>query len=108
MRFAIYHELQKRKVSKDFILLLVNTSSCFCLGLFLSILSQISSLNFSYKLGLFFSIGFLGSLSTFSTLIYDLFELFVGLKFYKALGIFMISLNLGIIFFAIGFLFGGQ
>tara|TARA_Y100001968_G_scaffold245440_1_gene229551 strand:- start:17 stop:412 length:396 start_codon:yes stop_codon:yes gene_type:complete len=103
-RFIIYQKLQNINLTKDYIILIINTFSSFFLGLLLSILYQISSLIYSYKLGLFFSIGFLGSLSTFSSFIYDLYALFMQFKFYRALKLFMISLTSGVLSFSIGFL----
>ena len=103
-RFIIYKQLENKKLNKNYIILVINVFSSFLLGLFLSVLSQISSLSYSYQLGLFFSIGLLGSLSTFSTFIYDLYDLFVQLKFYTAFKLFIISLILGLLAFAVGFL----
>ncbi len=103
-RFLIYTKLEQKNVNKNYIILLINTFSSFCLGLFLSFLSQNNTVIYSYQLGLFFSIGILGSLSTFSTFIYDLFNLFVKFKFYKALKLFILSLTAGIFSFAFGFL----
>ena len=105
-RFIIYQKLEKINLSTNYILLLINTFSSFLLGLFLSILSQISTFSYSSELVLFFSIGLLGSLSTFSTFIYDLYELCIQLKFYRALKLFIISLISGILLFAVGFLLG--
>ena len=105
-RFIIYQRLDNINFSKNYIILVINTFSSFLLGLSISISSQISSLSYSYKLGLFFSIGLLGSLSTFSTFIYDLYQLFIQLKFYRAFKLFAISLTLGILSFAFGFLLG--
>ena len=105
-RFIIYKQLEKKKLNKNYIILVINIFSSFLLGLFLSVLSQISSLNYSYQLGLFFSIGLLGSLSTFSTFIYDVYDLFKKFKFYRAFKLLIISLTLGILFFSIGFLLG--
>tara|TARA_Y100001968_G_C19170408_1_gene625338 strand:+ start:380 stop:754 length:375 start_codon:yes stop_codon:yes gene_type:complete len=105
-RFIIYKKLEKIKLRKDFIILIINTFSCFCLGLFISILPHISYINSTYKLGLFFSIGYLGSLSTFSTFIYDLFNLSIKFNFFEALKLFIISLALGIGFFVFGFFLG--
>ncbi len=102
-RFLIYKNLEKANLSKNYIILLINTFSSFFLGFIVSLLSKISSLNYSYQLGLLFSIGFLGSLSTFSTFIYDLYELIIQLKFYRALKLCIISLILGILSFAVGF-----
>ena len=103
IRFFIYKRLEKINLSKNFIILLINAFSSFLLGLFLSIFSHTNTLDYSHQLGLFFSIGLLGSLSTFSTFIYDLFELILQLKFYRAFKLFSISLISGILFFAFGF-----
>jgi len=103
-RFLIYQKLEKINLSNNHIILVINTFSSFLLGLFLSFSSQIDSFTYSYQSGLFFSIGLLGSLSTFSTFIYDLYDLFIKLEFYRALRLFIISLTMGILSFAAGFL----
>ena len=105
-RFIIYKQLEKKKLNKNYIILVINIFSSFLLGLFLSVLSRNSSLRYSYQLVLFFSIGLLGSLSTFSTFIYDVYDLFKKFKFYRAFKLLIISLTLGILFFSIGFLLG--
>ena len=105
-RFIIYKQLEKKKLNKNYIILVINIFSSFLLGLFLSVLSRNSSLIYSYQLVLFFSIGLLGSLSTFSTFIYDVYDLFKKFKFYRAFKLLTISLTLGILFFSIGFLLG--
>ena len=105
-RFIIYKKLDQLYVSKNYIVLSINICASFLLGLFLSILSQISSVDYSYKLVLFFSLGLLGSLSTFSAFIYDLYELFIQLKFYIAFKLFIISITSGILAFAVGFFLG--
>tara|TARA_Y100001968_G_scaffold16576_1_gene13176 strand:- start:1244 stop:1618 length:375 start_codon:yes stop_codon:yes gene_type:complete len=107
-RFIIYKKLEKIKLRKDFIILVINTFSCFCLGLVVSILPKISDMNYSYKLGLFCSIGYLGSLSTFSTFVYDLFDLAIQFKFFKVFKLFIISMTLGIGCFVFGLLLGNQ
>ena len=105
-RFIIYKQLEKKKLNKNYIILVINIFSSFLLGLFLSVLSWNSSLRYSYQLALFFSIGLLGSLSTFSTFIYDVYDLFKKFKFYRAFKLLITSLTLGILFFSIGFLLG--
>ena len=105
-RFIIYKQLEKKKLNKNYIILVINIFSSFLLGLFLSVLSRNSSLIYSYQLVLFFSIGLLGSLSTFSTFIYDVYDLFKKFKLYRAFNLLIISLTLGILFFSIGFLLG--
>ncbi len=107
-RFKIQNKLAKLKVSKDFIILIINTFASFFLGLFLALVEHFRAFNHNYQLGLFFSIGFLGSLSTFSSFVYDLFDLCLQLKFFRALKLFFISLSVGIIAFAFGFFLGNQ
>ena len=104
IRFIIYQKLEKINLSNNHIILVINTFSSFLLGLFLSFSSKIDSFTYSYQSELFFSIGLLGSLSTFSTFIYDLYNLFIKLEFYRALRLFTISITLGILSFAAGFL----
>ena len=103
-RFIIYQKLEKIYLSNNHIILVINTFSSFLLGLFLSFSSQIDSFTYSYQAGLFFSIGLLGSLSTFSTFIDDLYNLLIQLEFYRALRLFITSLTLGLLSFAAGFL----
>ena len=103
IRFIIFEKFERLNISKNSIILVINTFSSFLLGLFLSILSKIDYLNYSYQLGIFFLIGLLGSLSTFSTFIYDLYELFIQLKFNRALKLFIISLTSGVLSFTVGF-----
>ena len=108
LRFLVYNKLKQINLSSDFSILIINTFSSFFLGFFVSILPKISSYNFSNQLVLFFSIGFLGSLSTFSTFVYDLFEFSLQLKFSRALKLFLISLPLGILALASGLFFANQ
>ena len=105
-RFIIFKKLEKINLSKNYIILSINSLSCFFFGLLTSILSKVSSLSYSYQLALFFSIGLIGSFSTFSTFIYDLYELFIHLKFYRAFKLFIISITFGILAFAFGFFLG--
>ena len=100
-RFIIYQKL-KENINRYFIILAINTFSCFLLGLFISVLPKIKSLTFSSQLALFFLIGFLGSLSTFSTFVYDLFDLCAKFKVFKALKLFSFSFSLGIFALAFG------
>ena len=104
-RFKIHNKLENLRLNKDFSMLIINTFASFCLGLFLSLLKLFSAFIYSYQLILFFSIGFLGSLSSFSSFVYDLFDFCLQFKFSKALKLFILSLSLGIIAFAFGFLF---
>ena len=108
IRFKIQNKLEKSRLRKNFLILIINTLASFSLGLFLSIIESLSSFIYSYELVLFFSIGFLGSFSTFSSFVHDLFDLCLQLKFSSALKLLIISASLGIIAFAFGFLLGDQ
>ena len=108
IRFEIQKKLANLNLSKDFLILIINTFASFSLGLFLSLVEQFRAFNYYYQLVLFFSIGFFGSLSTFSSFIYDLFDLCLQLKFFRALKLFFISVSVGIIAFAFGFFLGNQ
>ena len=104
IRFRITNKLQKLNLSKDFFILIINTFSSFCLGLFLPFINHFGTFIYAYKIVLFVAIGFLGSLSSFSSFVYDLFDLCLQLKFFRAINLFIISLSLGLIAFALGFL----
>ena len=105
-RFKIHSKLENLNIRKDFLILIINTFASFSLGLFLSTIEQLGSISYSYQLISFFSIGFLGSLSTFSSFVCDLFDLCLQLKFARALKLFLISLSFGIIAFTFGLLLG--
>ena len=107
-RFRIHNKLAKLNLNKYSLILIINTFASFSLGLFLSFAEQFRAFNYYYQLVLFFSIGFFGSLSTFSSFIYDLFDLCLQLKFFRALKLFFISVSAGIIAFAFGFFLGNQ
>jgi len=107
-RFRIHNKLAKINLNKYSSILIINTFATFSLGLFLSLVEQFRVFNYYYQLVLFFSIGFFGSLSTFSSFIYDLFDLCLQLKFFRALKLFFISVSVGIIAFAFGFFLGNQ
>jgi len=107
-RFLILGNLKNLNLKKDIPVLIINTTATFCLGLFLSIIDKVGSFIYSYQLVLLFSVGFLGSFSTFSSFIYDLFELSVEFKFYKGLKLFITSYFLGISAFAFGFFLVSQ
>ena len=100
VRFVIYQKFKEININGYYIILFINSFSSFLLGLFVSVLSKIVFLNFTSQLVLLFSIGFLGSLSTFSTFVYDLYDSSLRIKFFRALK----SLSLGIISFGLGLL----
>ena len=107
-RFELNNKLVKLNFRKDISILIINIFASFYLGLFLSFVEHFNSFIYSYQLLLFFSIGFLGSLSTFSSFVYDLFEFCLKLKLARALKLLIISWSLGIMAFALGCLLGTQ
>ena len=108
IRFKVHNKLERINLNKDFLFLIINTFASFGLGLFLSLVEQFRAFAYYYQLVLFFSIGFFGSLSTFSSFVYDLFDLCLQLEFFRALKLFIISASIGIIAFAFGFFLGNQ
>ena len=102
------NKLAKLNLNKYSLILIINTFASFGLGLFLSLVEQFRAFTYSYQLILFFSIGFFGSLSTFSSFVYDLFDLCLQLEFFRALKLFIISVSIGIIAFGFGFFLGNQ
>ena len=103
-RFIILSKLEKLNLSKYYFILIINTFASFFLGLFLSLIEQFNSFFYSYQIFLFFSVGFLGSMSSFSAFVYDLFDLYLQSQLSRALKFFTISLLLGIMAFSFGFL----
>ena len=108
IRFILYKKFEKLNILNYYSILIINTLASFFLGLFISIQKPISSYNFSSQLVLFFSIGFLGALSTLSSFVYDLFDLFLQYKFLRALKLFVLSLSLGLIALLFGSLIAKQ
>tara|TARA_Y100001968_G_C19127542_1_gene605003 strand:- start:49 stop:423 length:375 start_codon:yes stop_codon:yes gene_type:complete len=108
LRFIIYRKFEQLKISKYLSILVVNTFASFLLGLFLSIMPRIIYDKYSYELILFFSIGFLGGLSTFASYVCDIFDCFLKSKFYRATRIFIFSFSSGIIALAFGLFIGNQ
>ena len=106
IRFKIYNELENLKLSKDLYAFLINTSASFILGFFISMIEKSDTFIYSYQIVLCLSIGFLGSLSTFSSFVYDLFDLCLQFKFSRAIKLLMISLSFGVFAFMFGFLLG--
>ncbi len=108
IRFAIYKQFEKLNLRKYYSILIINTLASFFLGLFLSTLTRISYYNSAEQLVLFVSIGFLGSLSTLSSFVYDLFDFFLQFKFFRALKLLVLSLSLGLTALAFGFFLANQ
>ena len=108
IRFKIHNKLANLNFHKDFLILIINAFASFGLGLFLALFEEFRAFTYYYQLFLFFSIGFFGSLSTFSSFAYDLFDLCLQLEFFRAFKVFIISVSIGIIAFAFGFVLGNH
>ena len=106
IRFFIYEKLEKMNMEKEFRILIINTFSCFLLGLFLSFMPRVGSLKFADQFLILISVGLLGSLSSFSTFVYDLFQLCLSYKLYKTLKMLFITLFFGVLSLLFGLVLG--
>ena len=106
LRLFIYERLSIFSIKKNYRIFFINNLASFLVGLFYSFSINFGSFKDTYQLGLIFSIGFLGSLSTFSTYIYDLFELIYDFKIFQAIKIFILSLCVSLTCFCLGFSLG--
>ena len=108
IRFLIYERLRILYMTNQLCILTINTIASFLLGVLISILPRIESSGSSNQFALFFFIGLLGSLSTFSTFVYDLYEFIIKFKFDKAFKLFFISISSATIALAFGFFLGNN
>ena len=84
-------------------ILVVNLIATFLLGLCLGLQNQFNHLTDNQPLFLILCVGFLGSLSTFSSLILELFSYSLKRKWVDLLNSLLLSLILGIIVAALGY-----
>ena len=97
IRMFIQYISGREKVFSFNNILIVNLLATLFLGIFVG-------LNITNKnLVLFFSVGFLGSLSTFSSFIYQLFNLIKARKFLSLLLCYAQVLVLSFLFFCLGY-----
>ena len=103
LRYLILTRLGSIKINNRRRLLLINSIASIILGISISLNNN----NILYReFIILFLIGFTGSLSTFSTFIYDLFQLSIKRK-YKDIAIIIFScVFLGLISISIGLLVG--
>lgn len=88
--------------------MIVNISAAFMLGLFISLHSP-SGLDHVVEISsllLFFSVGFLGSMSTFSTFVFDLFKVFQAHRWKEFFCLASFSIFGGFMAVAAGFVMG--
>ncbi len=77
---------------KSWMTLMVNMLACFFLGFFFSLSNQLGSANDNSRLALMVCVGFLGSLSTFSTFIFELLNNVLANRLNQALMLSIFSL----------------
>ena len=104
IRFFLINKFQSIKINKSIRILVVNLTASLILGFFshLFIGSNIQN----NQLLILFLIGFIGSLSTFSSFIYCLFKLSLKRQYNNIIKLIISSIFLCLIFFFAGFLIG--
>ena len=105
MRYFMLMKFEYIKLNKVNRIVLINIISCFILGLNWPLFVHENN-HFVQELLILFLFGFIGSLSTFSTFIYDLFELFSKRKIQVGIIITFLSIFLGLILMSFGFYLG--
>jgi len=105
MRYFMLMKFEYIKLNKVNRILLINIISCFILGLNWPLFVHENN-DFVQELLILFLFGFIGSLSTFSTFIYDLFELFSKRKIQVGIIVTFLSIFLGLILMSFGFYLG--
>ena len=103
LRFLIITKISLLGENKAIKVLLANLISSFILGLSIPIMSS-NNLSYNQNLTFLFLIGFIGSLSTFSTFINDLYELTIKKNFKNSTILIFLSIFLGLIFLYMGYL----
>tara|TARA_B100000242_G_C42666946_1_gene312846 strand:+ start:46 stop:432 length:387 start_codon:yes stop_codon:yes gene_type:complete len=103
LRFLIVTKISLFGENKAIKVLLANLISSFILGLSIPIMSS-NNLSYNQNLTFLFLIGFIGSLSTFSTFINDLYELTIKKNFKNSTILIFLSIFLGLIFLYMGYL----
>ena len=103
LRFLITTKISLFGENKATRVLLVNLIASFIIGLSIPIMLN-NNLSSNQNLTFLFLIGFIGSLSTFSTFINDLYELTFKKNFKTSTILIFLSILLGLIFLYMGYL----
>ena len=103
LRFLITTKISLFGENKATRVLLVNLIASFIIGLSIPIMLN-NNLSSNQNLTFLFLIGFIGSLSTFSTFINDLYELTIKKNFKTSTILIFLSILLGLIFLYMGYL----
>ena len=103
LRYLIITKISFFGKNKPLKVLLVNLVSSFFIGLFIPIVLN-KNLSYGQNLINLFLIGFIGSLSTFSTFINDLYKHTLKKNFKYSITLIFLSISLGLIFLYLGYL----
>ena len=103
LRFLIITKISLFGDNKATRVLIANLIASFLIGLSIPIMLN-NNLNYNQNLTFLFLIGFIGSLSTFSTFINDLYELIIKKNFKHSAILIFLSIFLGLIFLYMGYL----
>ena len=103
LRFLIITKISLFGDNKATRVLLANLIASFLIGLSIPIMLN-NNLSYNQNLTFLFLIGFIGSLSTFSTFINDLYELIIKKNFKHSAILIFLSIFLGLIFLYMGYL----
>ncbi len=106
LRFYIVNQSLSSTFSKSSLTCFVNIIASFFLGLLFAVNPKVQHIPYSSQVFLSLSIGFLGSLSTFSTFIYDLNIYFIEKKYKNFFYLVVFSVLFGFIAAFLGFLLG--
>ena len=104
IRYIFITRFKSKLINQKVKILFLNLISSFILGL-----SYNSLLNFNLssdrKFLYSFLFSFIGSLSTFSTFVYDMYKLALNKKYKNLIILVLTSIILGLLFFCIGFFY---
>ncbi len=106
LRMQISTNFNTFKRSKFLGILFVNSIATFLLGLCLGLQNRAFYLNTNQPLYLMICVGFLGSLSTFSSLILEIFSYFVQRKWIDLTFSLSVSLFFGLLLASLGYHLG--
>ncbi len=106
LRMQISNKIYYKGNSNSLGILLANLFATFLLGFCLGIQNKFDYIDNNQPLYLMFCVGFLGSLSTFSTFIFETFSCFLKRKWINLSTILCSSLILGILLASIGYQLG--
>ncbi len=106
LRFKIIDSLRLQSISSHWSVFLVNSLACFSAGLLLSIEQETYHNSYFVPLRLFLTIGFIGSFSTFSTFLAEIFQNLRNQKWKEGLIYLLASIFGGLFFGFAGYCLG--